>query len=49
MANEKGISTLRQPEHPALLIPGPVEFDDDVLGAMSHYRWESRCVLLFLH
>ncbi|KAI4090322.1 MAG: hypothetical protein LQ339_008379 [Xanthoria mediterranea] len=26
-----------QPEHPALLIPGPVEFDDEVLQAMSHY------------
>ncbi|KAG7004894.1 alanine--glyoxylate aminotransferase 1 [Physcia stellaris] len=26
-----------QPDHPALLIPGPVEFDDAVLGAMSHY------------
>ncbi|KAL8929382.1 MAG: hypothetical protein Q9172_000555 [Xanthocarpia lactea] len=26
-----------QPEHPALLIPGPVEFDDEVLQSMSHY------------
>ncbi|KAL8654469.1 MAG: hypothetical protein Q9226_003428 [Calogaya cf. arnoldii] len=26
-----------QPEHPTLLIPGPVEFDDEVLQAMSHY------------
>ncbi|KAI9701467.1 MAG: hypothetical protein M1836_001522 [Candelina mexicana] len=26
-----------QPEHPALLIPGPIEFDDEVLQAMSHY------------
>lgn len=38
MADEKGISTTLQPEHPALLIPGPVEFDDAVLGAMSHFR-----------
>jgi alanine-glyoxylate transaminase/serine-glyoxylate transaminase/serine-pyruvate transaminase len=28
-----------QPEHPALLIPGPIEFDDDVLQSMSHYRY----------
>ncbi len=27
-----------QPEHPTLLIPGPVEFDDEVLQSMSHYR-----------
>ncbi|MCJ1229991.1 hypothetical protein MMC12_006662 [Toensbergia leucococca] len=26
-----------QPEHPALLIPGPIEFDDAVLQSMSHY------------
>ncbi|KAF2100771.1 PLP-dependent transferase [Rhizodiscina lignyota] len=26
-----------QPEHPAVLIPGPVEFDDAVLQAMGHY------------
>jgi len=26
-----------QPSHPALLIPGPIEFDDDVLASMSHY------------
>jgi len=28
-----------QPEHPALLIPGPIEFDDEVLKSMSHYRY----------
>lgn len=28
-----------QPPHPALLIPGPIEFDDAVLQAMSHYRY----------
>lgn len=27
-----------QPPHPTLLIPGPIEFDDAVLNAMSHYR-----------
>lgn len=27
-----------QPEHPTLLIPGPIEFDDEVLQSMSHYR-----------
>ncbi|CZS87949.1 related to several transaminases [Rhynchosporium graminicola] len=26
-----------QPNHPALLIPGPIEFDDAVLQSMSHY------------
>jgi len=28
-----------QPEHPTLLIPGPIEFDDAVLQSMSHYRF----------
>lgn len=28
----------KQPEHPALLIPGPIEFDDAVLQSMSHFR-----------
>lgn len=28
-----------QPAHPALLIPGPIEFDDAVLTSMSHYRY----------
>ncbi|ROT39358.1 alanine-glyoxylate aminotransferase [Sodiomyces alkalinus F11] len=27
----------KQPEHPTLLIPGPIEFDDDVLQSMSRY------------
>ncbi|UZP42730.1 hypothetical protein NXS19_010546 [Fusarium pseudograminearum] len=26
-----------QPEHATLLIPGPIEFDDDVLKSMGHY------------
>jgi alanine-glyoxylate transaminase/serine-glyoxylate transaminase/serine-pyruvate transaminase len=27
-----------QANHPTLLIPGPVEFDDEVLQSMAHYR-----------
>jgi hypothetical protein len=33
-----------QPNHPALLIPGPIEFDDAVLQSMSHYRYVMRNV-----
>lgn len=40
MAIKETISNSSQPDHPALLIPGPVEFDDAVLGAMSHYRFD---------
>jgi alanine-glyoxylate transaminase/serine-glyoxylate transaminase/serine-pyruvate transaminase len=29
-----------QPPHAALLIPGPIEFDDAVLNSMSHYRYD---------
>ena len=29
-----------QPKHPALLIPGPIEFDDEVLNSMSHFRYD---------
>ena len=29
-----------QPAHPALMIPGPIEFDDAVLQSMSHYRYD---------
>lgn len=35
-ASQRSMSS--QPEHPTLLIPGPIEFDDDVLQSMSHYR-----------
>jgi hypothetical protein len=28
-----------QKAHPALLIPGPIEFDDAVLDSMSHHRY----------
>lgn len=31
-----------QPPHPALLIPGPIEFDDQVLQAMSHFRYVAK-------
>ncbi|KAK7920392.1 alanine-glyoxylate aminotransferase [Apiospora marii] len=34
-ASQRSMSS--QPEHPTLLIPGPIEFDDDVLQSMSHY------------
>ncbi|KAL9045788.1 MAG: hypothetical protein Q9214_001232 [Letrouitia sp. 1 TL-2023] len=34
-ANEHQMSG--QPEHPTLLIPGPIEFDDEVLQSMSHF------------
>jgi hypothetical protein len=34
-----------QPDHPALLIPGPIEFDDAVLQSMSHFRY----VVLYQH
>jgi len=29
----------KQAAHPALLIPGPIEFDDEVLQSMSHFRY----------
>jgi hypothetical protein len=29
-----------QPDHPTLLIPGPIEFDDAVLQSMGHFRYE---------
>jgi alanine-glyoxylate transaminase/serine-glyoxylate transaminase/serine-pyruvate transaminase len=32
-----------QEPHAALLIPGPIEFDDAVLQAMSHFRYASQC------
>lgn len=31
------MSTFKQAEHPLMLIPGPIEFEDDVLEAMAHY------------
>jgi len=35
---ENPVKMSSQPPHPALMIPGPVELDDAVLQAMSHYR-----------
>lgn len=35
---ETPVKMSTQPPHPALLIPGPIEFDDAVLNAMSHFR-----------
>ncbi|KAK0634950.1 pyridoxal phosphate-dependent transferase [Bombardia bombarda] len=35
LSNSANMSS--QPEHPTLLIPGPIEFDDAVLNSMSHY------------
>jgi len=43
-AQERQFSSAKmssQPNHPALLIPGPIEFDDAVLQSMSHYRYDS--------
>lgn len=34
-----------QAEHPALMIPGPIEFDDAVLLSMGHFRC-ARCPAL---
>lgn len=28
-----------QPPHPPVLVPGPVEYDDEVLKSMSHFRY----------
>lgn len=35
-----------QPEHATLLIPGPIEFDDDVLKSMGHYRYVATYTIL---
>lgn len=48
-ANQGKPSTMsNQAPHPALLIPGPIEFDDQVLQSMSHFRYRPRCCLLAL-
>lgn len=36
--SNKSVNMSSQPDHPTLLIPGPIEFDDAVLQSMSHYR-----------
>ena len=35
---QNDVTMSSQPSHPTVLIPGPVEFDDEVLQSMSHYR-----------
>lgn len=37
-----------QAAHPALLIPGPIEFDDAVLQSMSHYRYVTHTIHSFM-
>lgn len=37
-----------QPNHPTLLIPGPIEFDDAVLQSMSHYTYENLIIFLLI-
>jgi hypothetical protein len=37
--DQKSIKMSSQPEHPALLIPGPIEFDDAVLQSMGHFSY----------
>ncbi|ORY64410.1 alanine-glyoxylate aminotransferase [Pseudomassariella vexata] len=37
LSTSQSINMSSQPEHPALLIPGPIEFDDAVLQSMSHF------------
>ncbi|KKY23879.1 hypothetical protein UCRPC4_g02692 [Phaeomoniella chlamydospora] len=42
------VKTSNQPAHPALLIPGPIEFDDAVLNSMGHYA-ESHVSMPFVN
>lgn len=37
-----------QTDHPTLLIPGPIEFDDAVLKSMSHYRYVWHVMLVYI-
>lgn len=37
-----------QPAHATLLIPGPIEFDDEVLKSMGHYRYDLDHVCLLI-
>ena len=36
-ADKKAKTMSHQAEHPALLIPGPIELDDEVLDSMGHF------------
>jgi hypothetical protein len=44
----KASAIMAASDKPTVLIPGPVEFDDAVLGAMSHPRYERLPILLSL-
>ena len=35
---EQPVKMSSQEPHPTLLIPGPIEFEDEVLKSMSHFR-----------
>ena len=39
------VTMSNQAEHPALMIPGPIEFDDVVLQSMGHFRWATYLAL----
>jgi alanine-glyoxylate transaminase/serine-glyoxylate transaminase/serine-pyruvate transaminase len=45
----KTVKMSSQAPHPALMIPGPIEFDDAVLDAMSHYRYATYLIYVPLH
>jgi hypothetical protein len=42
---ETPIDMSLQEPHPALLIPGPIEFEDAVLKSMSHFRYLILCCI----
>ncbi len=50
-AKEGNSKMANQTDHPTLLIPGPIEFDDAVLKSMSHYRyvWHAMPVYISCH
>lgn len=39
--DKKPLKMSSQAEHPALMIPGPIEFDDAVLQSMGHFSFVS--------
>lgn len=40
-SNKPAANMSAQEPHPTVLIPGPIEYDDEVLKSMSHYRYVS--------
>lgn len=38
-SNKPAANMSAQEPHPTVLIPGPIEYDDEVLKSMSHYRY----------